>query len=131
MIVKVPADLSGLISSGLLMVCDPENQKELDRFTHHAAIFRSDGEAMCLAIAEQRGWVVAPDDRKAIRVAQQGGMTVVSCPALVKAWADKTGPDQATFNKVLQDIEILAQFKPKPTRPEYQWWVDELAKAVP
>jgi len=127
----VPADLSGLISSGVMTVCEPENQQELDRFTQFATVFRSDGEAMCLAIAEQRKWVVATDDRKALRVAQQAGLTVVSCPKLVKAWADATGPDQATLTKVLQDIQVLAQFKPNPTMPEHQWWVDEVAKAGP
>jgi hypothetical protein len=130
-LVQVPADLSGLISSGLLTVCDPQNQQEMDLFTHYATIFRSDGESMCLAIAEQRKGVVATDDRKAIRVAQQAGMTVVSCPALLKAWADANGPDQAALNKVLQDIQVLAQFKPNLTMPEYQWWVDELAKTSP
>jgi hypothetical protein len=129
--VKVPADLSGLISSGVLTVCVPANQPELDRFTHYAAIFRSDGEAMCLAIAEQRKWVVATDDRKAIRVAQRANLMVVSCPELVKAWADATRPDQAMLYKLLQDIQLLAQFKPNPTMPRHQWWIDELAKGSP
>ena len=62
-IVKVPVDLSGSISSGVLTVCDPQNQQELDRYTHYATLFRSDGEAMCLALAEQRGWVVADHRR--------------------------------------------------------------------
>ncbi len=130
-LVKVPADLSGLIASGLLTVCDPQNQQELDRFTHYATLFRSDGESMCLALAEKRGWVVATDDRRAIRVAQQAGLTVVSCPRLIKTWADATTPDQATLLRILQDIQVLAQFKPNPTMPEYQWWVDQLAKASP
>lgn len=129
--VTVPADLSGLISSGALTICDPENQQELDQFTYYAAMFRSDGESMCLALAEQRKWVVATDDRRAIRVAQQAGLTVVSCPELVRAWADVTRPEQAALNKVLQDIQVLAQFKPNPTMPEYKWWVAELAKAGP
>jgi hypothetical protein len=129
--VKIPADLSGLITSGVLTICDPENQQELDRFTHYAMTFRSDGEAMCLAVAEQRAWVVATDDRKAIRVAQRAGLTVVSCPALVKAWADATGPDQARLNTILKDIEVLAQFKPNRSMPEYHWWIEELAKAEP
>jgi hypothetical protein len=128
---KVPADLSGHIASGLLTVCDPQNQQELDRFTHYATLFRSDGESMCLALAEHRGWVVATDDRRAIRVAQQAGLTVISCPQLLKAWADAAAPDQATLIRVLQDIEVLAQFKPNPSMPEYQWWVDELAKTPP
>ena len=128
---NVPADLSGVISSGVLTLCHPENQQELDLFTLYAATFRSDGESMCLALAEQRKWIMATDDRKAIRVAQQVGLTVVSCPELVKAWSEATGPDQAGLNKVLQHIQVLAQFKPNPTMPEYQWWVDELAKSPP
>ena len=130
-VVKVPADLSGLISSRVLTVCAPQNKQELDRYTHYATLFRSDGESMCLALAERRGWVVATDDRKAIRVAKQAGLKVVSCPELVKAWADAAGPDQATLNKVLQDIHVLAQFKPNPSMPEYKWWVDRLAKTNP
>src|SRR5438067_10691525 len=52
--VKVPVDLAGLISSGMLTVCAPENQQELDRYTYYAMVFRSDGESMCLALAEWR-----------------------------------------------------------------------------
>ncbi len=130
-IVTVPADVSGLISSGALSVCDPENQQEKNLFTHYASLFRSDGESMCLALAEQRKWVVATDDRRAIRVAWQAGLTVVSCPELVKAWATASGPDQAMLHGVLQDIEVLAQFKPNASMPEYKWWVSELLKASP
>jgi hypothetical protein len=126
--VKVPVDLSGLIAPGVLNPCAPANQQETDRFIHYATMFRSDGESMCLAIAEQRKWVVGTDDRRAIFVAQQAGMTVASCPALVKAWADATSPDQTTLNKVLQDIQVLAQFKPNAAMPEYKWWVDYIAK---
>jgi hypothetical protein len=126
--INVPVDLSGMITSGLLTICIPQSQQELDQFTHYATTFRSDGEAMCLALAQERKWVVATDDRRAIRVAQQASLTVVSCPELVKAWAVATGPDPAALNKVLLDIQVLAQFTPNPTMPQYQWWVDGLAK---
>lgn len=53
--VKVPADLSGVISSGVLTVCSPENQQELDRYTHYATVFRSDGESMCLCLPRGGG----------------------------------------------------------------------------
>lgn len=124
--IRVPVDLAPMIASGLLTVSSPQKQEELDQFTRYATIFRSDGEAMCLALAGQRKWIVATDDRKAIRVAQQAGLSVVSCPQLLKAWADATSPDQATLFRVLRDIEVLAQFSPNATMPEYQWWVDEL-----
>jgi hypothetical protein len=129
--INVSVDLSAMIASGLLTVCNPQTRQELDQFTHYATMFRSDGEAMCLALAEERKWVVATHDRRAIRVAQQAGLTVISCPELVKAWAIATGPDQAALNKVLQDIQVLAQFTPNPMMPEYHWWVDELAKSTP
>ena len=45
------------------------------------------------------------------------------------AGADAAGPDQSALNKVLQDIQVLAQFKPNSTMREFQWWIDELAKA--
>jgi hypothetical protein len=130
-VVKVPVDLSSLKTSVVLKVCAPENQLEQDRYVHYATRFRSDGEAMCLAIAEQRGWVIATDDRKVIRVAKQAGVTVVSCPELVRKWADEIQPDQATLCKVLQDIHALAQFKPNAAMPEYDWWMDQLGKATP
>jgi hypothetical protein len=130
-VVALPADLTGLIAAGLLTVCDLAGQAELDRFTHYATRFRSDGEAMCLALAEQRGWVVATDDRRAIRVVRQAGLSVVSCPQLVRAWADASSPDQAALRRVLQDIEVLAQFKPNPSMPECQWWVNQLAQLPP
>ncbi len=126
-IVTVPVDLSGLIASGLLARCDPQNQGELDQFIHYAALFQSDGEAMCLAIAESRGWSIATDDRKAIRVAQQVGLPVVSCPELIKAWADATRPDKASLVQVLTDIQTLAQFRPNSTMPESAWWLKRLS----
>jgi len=81
---------------------------------------------MCIALAESRDWPVATDDTKAIRIAQAAGLTVICCPELVKRWADVTHPDKATLKKTIQDIELLAQFRPNPAIPEYQWWVDQL-----
>ena len=129
--IMVAVDLSPLISASVLRTCGPAEQAEQDRFVHYAVQFRSEGEAMCIALAEQRKWALATDDRKAIRVAQEAGLTVVSCPELVKRWAEATKPDQATLCQVLQDIQVLAQFRPHPAMPEYQWWVDELAKSTP
>jgi hypothetical protein len=129
--IMVPVDLSPMIASGLLSVCSPQTQQELDQFTQYATTFRSDGEAMCLALAGERKWIVATDDRKAIRIAQQAGLTVVSCPELLKTWANVSIPDQTTLLRVLHDIQVLAQFKPNATMPEFQWWVNELGKTTP
>ena len=126
---NVPADLTPLVKSGVLTPCQPDDPQEQAHYVHYATLFRSDGEAMCLALGECRGWTVATDDRRAINVAQQAGLTVISCPELVKEWADATRPDSTSLVQVLTEIQTLAQFRPNPSMPEYQWWVDELAKA--
>jgi hypothetical protein len=124
---NVPVDLTPRISSGLLSLCQPDNSEEQARFVHYATLFRSDGEAMCLALAECRGWQVATDDRKAIRIAQQAGLTVRSCPELVKAWAVANRPDTASVVRVLTNIQRLARFSPTSTIPESAWWFDQLS----
>jgi hypothetical protein len=129
--VNLPVDLSALISLGVLKGCDPQNQQEIERFTHYAALFRADGEAMCLALAEQRRWILATDDRRAIKVAKQVGLTVMSCPEIVKAWPDTNKLAHTALRQVLHDIQVLAQFKPSPNMPERQWWLDELARSGP
>ncbi len=128
---NVPADLTPLVETGLLTVCQPDDPQEQARYVHYATIFRSDGEAMCLALGECRGWIVATDDRRAIKVAQKAGMTVASCPELVKLWSDATKLEQSALCRVLNEIQVLAQFRPNPSMPECQWWVDELAKEPP
>jgi uncharacterized caspase-like protein len=122
-LVSAPVDLTGLISAGVLAVCQPDIQPELELFTQYAALFRSDGEAMCLALAATRGWLIATDDRKAIRIGQQAGLTVISSPQLVKTWADNSHPDQSTLVSALENIELLAQFRPNASMRECQWWL--------
>jgi hypothetical protein len=82
---------------------------------------------MCLALAESRGWLVAADDRRAIRIGQQAGLTVVSSPQLLNTWANAVHPDQATLVKALKDIELLAQFRPNASMPNCKWWLDIVA----
>jgi hypothetical protein len=123
---NVPADLPPLIASGLLTVCQPDDPQEQARFVHYATIFRSDGEAMCLALAESRGWMVASDDRKAIRVARQAGLPVISCSEIIKAWTDATQLDPAALARILADIQALAKFVPNPTMPDSGWWLQHL-----
>jgi hypothetical protein len=128
---NVPVDLRPLVGSGVLAPCQPDDPQEQARFVQYAALFRSDGEAMCLGLAECRGWTVATDDRRAILVAQKAGLSVVSCPELVKAWFDANRPNAASLIDVLNDIQILAQFRRNPSMRGYRWWVDQLTTIGP
>jgi hypothetical protein len=119
---NVPVDLTPFVTFGVLTLCQPDDAQEQSMYVQYATVFRSDGEAMCLAMAECRGWTVATDDRKAIVVAKQAGLTVVSCPELVKAWVGATRPDSASVVQVLTNIQMLAQFRPNRNMPESTWW---------
>jgi hypothetical protein len=121
--VTAPVDLSPHRKSGLLSGCQPDNSDEQSLFVQYATRFRSDGEAMCLAIAESRGWLVATDDRKAIRIANQAGLSVLSSPELVKAWVDAEEVDSAEVDRVLMDIHALARFVPHAQMPDAAWWL--------
>jgi hypothetical protein len=128
---NVPVDLTPFVTSGVLTLCQPDDAQEQAMYVQYAALFRSDGEAMCLALAECRGWTVATDDRRAIQVAQKAGLSVVCFPELVKAWADGARPDATTLVQVLTDIQTLSQFRPNLSMPESKWWFDELTKTTP
>ena len=123
---NVPVDFTPFVGSGVLTPCQPDDPQEQARYVQYATLFRSDGEAMCLALAECRGWTVATDDRRAILVAQQAGLTVVSCPELVKVWADATRPDATSLVQVLTDIQSFAQFRPNQTMKEASWWMSRV-----
>ncbi|MBI3464794.1 MAG: hypothetical protein HY000_17325 [Planctomycetes bacterium] len=71
---------------------------------------------------------MATDDRRAIRVAQQAGIDVLSSPTLLKSWAAAAQPDQATIVSALKNIELFAQFRPTPSTPDYRWWIRQLKK---
>jgi len=125
-VVRIAADLGPLLNAGVLTLCQCETESETDSFVRYAAQFRSDGEAMCLALAENRGCSVATDDRKAIRVARQTGLHVLSSPELLKTWAENERPQPKVISQALQSIERLAQFRPNESMPAYRWWTDRL-----
>ena len=67
-LVKCPLDLQEYLAAGLLAGCDFQNQAEIELFVRMAAQL-GDGEAACFAIATQRGWALATDDRRARKLA--------------------------------------------------------------
>ncbi len=119
---NVPTDLTPLVESGVLTPCQPDDPQEQARYVQYATLFRSDGEAMCLALAECRGWTLATDDRRAIRIAQGTGLPVISCPELVKTWADASNLDPQEVALVISEIQTLAKFQPNTAMSGARWW---------
>ena len=88
------------------------------------AAFMDDGEAATGAIAANRNWAIATDDRKAIRFLEQNvpSIKIVSTLELVKHWADSVIPPAETVQMVLQNIRTLARYIPNVNHPLYKWW---------
>lgn len=120
-LVKSPIDLTPYFAQGVLCECEIEGEVETGLFVQYATIL-DDGEAACLAIARQRGWTLATDDRPAAALAGRANVPVVSTAQLVKHWAKRANASKQQVAAVLANIRRFAKFVPRPNSPEASWW---------
>lgn len=121
---KEKVDLEPLIKSGLLVVCDVEGDQEAELYVDYASVL-DDGEAMSLAIAVSRNYVLATDERKARRLfleAVGDPERLTSTSALLRQW----GEDETSINlkQTLLKIETRARYQPPVADSNHQWWID-------
>lgn len=121
LLVVSPIDLSASLSTGLLLSCRVECAAEIQSYVEFATEL-DDGEASCLALAKSRGWLVATDDRKAMRVASESGIAVITTPELIECWVKANSPGQSEIIDTLHRIERFANFRPRRASPLHGWW---------
>ena len=114
-------DLSLEINESLLIKCPLEGEAEQNDFIEFASDL-DDGEAACLAIAKNRDLIVATDDRKAIRIANEANIETISTPAILKSWIESESITKEIAAKSLRNIEQNAKFKLKASHELYVWW---------
>ena len=114
-------DLTEALAEGLLHSCQLENETEAQHFVQFATSV-DDGEAICLALAKCRNWMVATDDRKAIRLAKAESISTITTAEIVKLWADSCNATVETTAEILQRIERYARFSPRKDFPLHDWW---------
>jgi len=114
-------ELASAVSTGTVQICAPADDAEQALYVEFA-LSLGDGEAMALAIAKNRGWKVATDDRKARAEAEAAGVVVVTTPELVQRWATQTASSSLEVAKALRRIETLARFVPASDSPAARWW---------
>lgn len=122
---RVPVELQPHLDSRLFALVRPENSTEVSDYVAYAARL-DDGEAMAIAIAGARGWVLATDDRQAISLAREAGIEVVTTAELVKRWADAARVTAQQLSETLSAIRAKARFVPGPRHPLYEWWMRHL-----
>lgn len=114
-------DLASPIAAGVVRICAPADDIEQALYVD-LAMSLDDGEAMALAIAKNRGWKLATDDRKARKTAASIGVAIVTTPELLKRWATRAPHSKAETADVLRRIESLARFTPSDNSPAAKWW---------
>ncbi|MBK1629391.1 hypothetical protein CKO31_01300 [Thiohalocapsa halophila] len=117
--------LEPYIAGGLLTIVQPQTDAELAAYVDLAREL-DDGEAMALAIAQRRGWQLATDDRKAIRLADDARVPVLTTPTVVRRWADQLDPSAADLRAALTAIRDRARFLPSGRDPLCDWWMAQL-----
>lgn len=121
-----PINLKPAIQASWLHVCSIEGEEELRRYVELATAL-DDGEAMCLAIADNREWCLATDDRKAGKMAGELGVSTITTPELMKKWADSTSASKQEITAALRNIQTCASFVPRAKSPSRGWWVQHVA----
>lgn len=121
-LIKEAIDLKPALDAGVLRACDVASDAETALFVE-LAVALDDGEAMSLAIAQSRGWMLATDDHKARRLAVERGVPLLSTPELLKRWATVTTAPEAEVARVLKNIQSYARFRPSSNLPEADWWL--------
>ena len=119
-----PINLGPLDDAGLLMTLAAESEDELLTYID-LTLEMDDGEAMTGAIAIHRGFRVVTDDRKALRVLTERGVTCETSLGLIKGWAEESGISGSDLQAVLIDIRQRARYLPHRSHPLRSWW-DEL-----
>ncbi len=120
-------DLAPHIAAGIVRICAPGDDVEHALYVE-LAMSLDDGEAMALAIAKNRGWKVATDDRKARNTAASIGVAIVTTPELLERWASRAHHSEAETADALRRIESLARFTPPDNSPATEWWREVRSK---
>jgi hypothetical protein len=75
-----------------------------------------------MAIAKNRGWALASDDRPATSLAGQIGVPVVTTAELLKEWGNANNAKKAQITAALLNIQRFAKSVPRQNSPEADWW---------
>ncbi len=117
-------NLHPLIDNGVLLLTELTGEAELGQFVQLAALI-DDCEAACLAIAALRGFVLATDDKRAIHVATDLGVSIVTTPELLKNWSERGSPSQYELVDAIACIERYGRFRPHSLCPYATWWAEQ------
>jgi len=112
------------ILQGLILVVDFESELEEEAFVNYAFELGDDGESATFAIAINRGWAVATDDKKAISFFQREApnLEILSTLEIVKNWSEEANLTPTELRTALKNIRTIGKYLPPRNHPLLVWW---------
>ena len=120
---KEPVGLTPLRNQGLIEVSSLSGEAEIRSFVDLASRL-DDGEARTIAMAINRNWGVATDEKKASRILREVApkIQIITTPDLVKHWTDIEGISDAEVAVVLRSVHKRGVYRPGRSHPLSGWW---------
>lgn len=111
------------LKQGLLSIVDFESEAEETTFVNYA-VNLDVGEAATGAIAINRNWAIATDDKKATKFLSQESpsLQIISTPEIIKYWSETANIDPLKLGNVLQEIRVKAKYFPNKNHLLKRWW---------
>lgn len=116
--------LDPFVSAKCLTVHELSGDREQTLYVDYAADL-DDGEAMTVALAFSRGWMMATDDRKARRIFTQetgDASRLLSTPQILKGWSLSVGLAAQELKDLLLEVSRRGPFSPRGDEPDFDWW---------
>ncbi|GBF81375.1 hypothetical protein [Aphanothece sacrum] len=108
----------------MVKIVDLESEIEADLFVNYAAILGDDGESATGAIAINREWSIATDDKAAIKLFSQEApnLQILSTPDIIKYWSEINHLSSDKLYTILDAIRVKARYLPNKNHPLENWW---------
>ena len=116
-------ELAPLIADEILRLAEVRGAAEASTLIDLATEL-DDGEAHTAAIAINRGFMVATDDRKARRLLTEEwpSVRILSTTQILKIWSESARVTSQELRDTFTAINVGAKFVPGPHDPLFDWW---------
>jgi len=117
----VPIQLERHIRLGALTIT-ALRPEELSTYVE-LALELGDGEASSIAVAANRRYAIATDDRKARRVSSERGLPEpIRTSEIIRGYCEQVGCHSGMVNELLRAVQQRASFVPPRSDPNLDWW---------
>lgn len=112
------------IVEGLILVVDFESELEEETFINYVFELGDDGESATFAIAVNRGWAIATDDKRATTFFRKEAphLQVLSTLEIIKYWSEEANLTPTELRTVLAAIQTGGRYRPHKNHSLISWW---------